>query len=552
MLARHFVRQFFSLDAIATGGEVKEIVAALLTLLAAPGYLLAFLTVLGGPRLGQWWRVVGLPPLLWYWKEEWLILTLSMAASAVLAAVHWKSFVLDTRDYRILGPLPIPRRTVLLAKLASLSFVLLVLHAGVNVLSGLFMPLASPAGYWRTLPALQLTLLLQTVFACACVLALQVLVTALLPPALAQRASTLVQAGVLLAVAVLVVSADSLSEQMLELRDAPHALHACVPVAWFMALYKSLLGFESPQLAADARLALLATAGAVGVAAAGCLFGYRDSEGRAPGATRTLQRWTAAVDDRLTFRHPARPRARGLSAFVSKTSWRSPGPALIVRGWLVVGIAVTLAGFGGALARGQLQTGVPVAATVAPGIVLTFFGLAGLRLAACYPANREANWLFRVSETGHPPDHATATRAAALRGVVLPILAATFVVQLVLWGLGVALPLLLLGLAVGLVTAEWLFLGFGKIPFTCSYLPGKANLRASWPAVAAVVAIYCIVLPEIVRRALGQRGVWLGLWALLMLLWFGLLALARRRELREPLVFDERAVPLLTELRLDD
>jgi len=472
VLTRHFLRQFFSLEAIGTGGEVKEIVAALLTLLAAPGYLLAVLTVLGGPRLGQWWLVKHLPPLLWYWKEEWLVLTLSMCAMGVVAAVHWKSFVLDTRDYRILGPLPLPRRTVLLAKLGSLCLVLLVLHAGVNAFSGLLLPLSSPAGYWRTMLALQLTLLLQTVFTCASVLAAQALLTALLPPALAQRVAALVQAGVLLAVAVLLVSASQLSEQALALRDAKHILHATVPVAWFMALYKQLLGFHSPGIAADARLALVATAVATAIAVAGCLAGYRDVEGRSPASARRLQQWGAAADAALRFRHPAEPRARGISAFVGKVSRRSPAVALIARGWLVVGIAVVLAGFGGAMLRGQLLAGLPVAATVAPGIVLPFFGLVGLRLAAAYPAHLEANWVFRVTEAGRTDDHATAVRSTALRGVVLPLVALALVPQWLVWGPGVALPLALLSLAIGLATAEWLFLGFAKIPFTCSYLPG--------------------------------------------------------------------------------
>jgi len=361
MLTRHFLRQFFSLDAVATGGEVKEIVAALLALLAAPGYLLAILTVLGGPRLGQFWLVKHLPPLLWYWKEEWLVLTLSMGAMAVVTAVHWKSFVLDSRDYRILGPLPLPPR----------------------------------------------------------------------------------------------------------------------------------LG--------------------------GCSSGP-------PPSTRP-------------------------SASVTR---RSPPVALIARGWLVVGVAVVLAGFGGAMVRGQLLAGMPVAATVALGIVLPFFGLVGLRLAAAYPANLEANWVFRVTEAGRTDDHAAAIRAAALRGVVLPLVAAALVPQWFLWGPGLALPLALVCLAIGLASAEWLFLGFAKIPFTCTYLPGKANLRASWPLVAAVFLVYCVALPEVVAQALRAPTAWLILLVLLVLLWLCLRVLAGRTGRGLALVFDERAIPVVTELRLDD
>jgi hypothetical protein len=552
VLVRHFLRQSFSLEAIATGGEIREIVFAVLTLLAAPGYLLAVLTLIGGPRMGRYWEVAGLPPLLVFWKEEWLILTFSMAAAAVVAAVQWKSFVLDVHDYRILGPLPVRRAPVLLAKLASLAIVLLVLHLAVNSLSGLLMPGVSPAGYFRTLLALQLTLLLQTVFVCASVLAVQALATAALPSALAQRVATLVQAGFLLAAAVLVVSAEWLSLRMLALHDTPHTLHRVVPVAWFMAAYKPLLGLDGSVVAADARTALVATAAAMIVAVAGCLLGYRDTEGRGTPAAGLLERWAAALDRAFRFRHPARPRARGISAFIGKALQRSPTVALLSRGWLVLGIAIVLAGLGAATARGQLQTAVPSAATVAPGIVLPFFGLVGLRLAAAYPANLEANWLFRLTETAHPADHATAIRVCALRAVVLPWVALPFAAQAFLWGLGTALPLALLGLAIGLVSAEWLFLGFRKIPFTCSYLPGKADLRRSWPLAALVGFVYCIALPAIVAHALRQRSAWLMLLALLMALWACLLLLSKGRARGEPLVFDEKAVPLVTQLHWDE
>jgi hypothetical protein len=84
------------------------------------------------------------------------------------------------------------------------------------------------------------------------------------------------------------------------------------------------------------------------------------------------------------------------------------------------------------------------------------------------PTNLEANWLFRLTETEDPADHATAIRVCPLRAV---------------------LPLALLCLAVGLVNTDWLFLGFRKISFTCSYLPGKADLRRSWPLAALVLGV---------------------------------------------------------------
>jgi hypothetical protein len=288
------------------------------------------------------------------------------------------------------------------------------------------------------------------------------------------------------------------------------------------------------------------------IAVAGCLLGYRESEGRTPRSARLLQLWAARLDDLLAFRHPSRARCRGLSVFIGKTAWRHPGAGLIVRGWLVVGIAVVLAGFGSAAVRGELQVVTPVAATIAPAVVLPFFGLVGLRLSAAYPAHLEANWLFRVTDPGRSAEPASAIRATALRAVVLPLLLPLALTGWLLWGTATALPLALLALAIALVTAEWLFAGFTKIPFTCSYLPGKANLRASWPVIAVVALTYCVALPELLRWALAEWSAWLSLLALLVAVWGGLLGLSRQHGQRSSLTFDERAAPLVTQLRLDD
>ena len=548
ILVRLFLRQFGSLESVSTGGELKEAVLAVLTLLAAPGYYVATKAVWHSPS-----TVVRLhertPPLLWYWSEEWLLLVMSLAATGVLAALQWKSFVLEARDFRILGALPVPRRSVLQAKLASLVIVVLGLHVAVNALAGLLLPVVSPVGYLRMALALQLTLLAQTVFVCASIVALQGLVALVLPSALAQWIASAVQALLLLAVAVLLVSQDMLSALAFQMRDAPHPVNTLLPVAWFMGLYKQMLGAESPQVAANARFALVATCGALAAAIPCCLMGYRDAEGRRPRLTRPLPSLAGAIDDRLAFRHPAQPVAHAVSSFVSKALVRSSTAALIARGWLVLGVAVTLAGFGGALVRGGCTWDAPAA--LAPAVILPFFGLLGLRASASYPAVREANWVFRVTETAGA-GYLSGIRAAAVRDVVLPLLALTAAPHALLWNAGFALAHAALALGVALVTMEWLFFAFPKIPFTCSYLPGRANLRATWPKALTIAILYCGVLPELLAWALHRPAAWLVSLVFLITVWQGLVAWRARRSRRgEPLVFDEKPVPLVTRLDLD-
>ena len=48
-----------------------------------------------------------MPKELWLWKQEWLLLAVSLVTVAALVAIQWRSFVLGGRDYRILSLLPI-------------------------------------------------------------------------------------------------------------------------------------------------------------------------------------------------------------------------------------------------------------------------------------------------------------------------------------------------------------------------------------------------------------------------------------------------------------
>jgi hypothetical protein len=231
---------------------------------------------------------------------------------------------------------------------------------------------------------------------------------------------------------------------------------------------------------------------------------------------------------------------------------RSAGAGLVARGLFVVGLALTLSGLIGLALRdaGYSLPVLPAAPLHAPAIVLPFFALVGLRLAGVYPASIEANWIFRLTEARGSPDYAAGVRSAALR-IVLPLLAALAIPYAVLWGPAAAAAHLVLALAVSLVTIEWLFLGFPKIPFTCTYQPGKANLRLTWPKHLAIFALYCGLLPSLASRVEGRPvayGLSLGI---LLLAWRWLVRLGARRASRGRLVFDDAAAPPVTILGLE-
>jgi hypothetical protein len=100
-----------------------------------------------------------------------------------------------------------------------------------------------------------------------------------------------------------------------------------------------------------------------------------------------------------------------------------------------------------------------------------------------------------------------------------------------------------LALAVALVTSEWLFLGFEKVPFTCTYQPGKAHLRVTWPKYAAIFVVYCGLLPRLSVRLLASPTAWAVSVALLLVAWFLLVRVRDRQARASRLVFDDAAHP---------
>jgi hypothetical protein len=115
------------------------------------------------------------------------------------------------------------------------------------------------------------------------------------------------------------------------------------------------------------------------------------------------------------------------------------------------------------------------AALAAPLLAALTVALA-LRAAFLLPIDRAAAWIFRLTEEPH-------ARMAALDGVTwcfrTPVLVATVVAAALVqpgmlgsrWLLAMSLTVLL---SLGLVEA--VLMGWNRIPFTCSYLPGKRVL----------------------------------------------------------------------------
>jgi len=110
----------------------------------------------------------------------------------------------------------------------------------------------------------------------------------------------------------------------------------------------------------------------------------------------------------------------------------------------------------------------------------------GTRVGFAMPLDLSANWIFRVTPVGGVTECLQANRRALLVLAVAPVWAGSGVIFLWLWPWSPAAGHLAVLAILGIVAAEVTLAGFRKIPYTCSYLPGKSNLHLTfWLCVLA-------------------------------------------------------------------
>jgi len=117
---------------------------------------------------------------------------------------------------------------------------------------------------------------------------------------------------------------------------------------------------------------------------------------------------------------------------------------------------------------------------LASTIMLMGFWVVGARVAFSLPLDLGANWIFRCTPFRAGRRCLNARRRALIALSVAPALAVSAAVLLPLWPWRQAAAHLAVLALFGIVLAEFSFSGTQKIPFTCSYLPGKSNIHVTF------------------------------------------------------------------------
>ncbi len=181
------------------------------------------------------------------------------------------------------------------------------------------------------------------------------------------------------------------------------------------------------------------------------------------------------------------------------------------------------------------HAGVPL---LASSMVMMAACVVGMRVVFAMPLELPANWIFRAAPVRGGKALVKARRRASYVLSVAPIWALFTAVVFYLWPWREAAGhTVVLGLF-GLALAEFLLQGIQKIPFTCSYLPGKSYVVFFWMSIVVAIALITEAA-KLEQDALHDAATWWVIVGTLTVAWIVLrwrtYALARS----EAVAYDE-------------
>jgi hypothetical protein len=471
VLCRQFLFRMVDLEILSADGDIKQLLGQFAALLVWVSSFIA----LGGLMVG------GGPPknpisvIAISWGGAHFLIATTMLIVGLFAVLSWDSSFPDRRDVLVLAPLPVRPRMLFSAKVAALGAALGLTVAAFNGAVSLTWPLFvfSPPGSgligcFRAFAAYWIAVLSAGAFVFCSLLGLQGL-AAQLPRRYFLRISSVLQmAAFVLLVCGYVLEPSIFHPQALATTN-PRTL-AWWPTYWFFGLFEVLNGWKFPFFPQLARRAVAGLSIAAFGAGTAYLLSYLRTIRRVveepdiiPGASGGA--WLPPFGRAV---HTA------VVQFAVRSLMRSRQHRVILAFYMGIGFAVvTLYVKSGARDVAWTVNG-PL---MANSIVVLCYLITGARMVIGMPLHLRANWVFQVTAMRPTAEYFEASRRTMLLLSAAPVCLGAAIVFFAIWPWRVAAghSAVLLLLSLGLVDA-FLF-RFRKIPFTCSYLPGKSHFH---------------------------------------------------------------------------
>ena len=492
--------------------------------------------------------------------DDLCFIGLPMLLVALVTLLVSQSLFPDESDFRILGPLPVRRGVVVGAKFAAMLAFTGLFAAVLHVALAPLMLLTS-LGRFREhavlsrLTAWAVSSLAASLFALLVIAAI-VGVLMLLTSRTRMHALMTISRSLMLAALVLVVPFVFRLAAMGSSMEQRVPWLTLLPPAWFVGLERVLLGTSDPwltRLASIAAATFLISAAIVATvyivlfkhferlllrpasASAGWLSRRRAATSKV--ASGTARRSRRAIRSTTGF--------RAVHRFTTATFARSQLHQGVVLGLSACGLAIALKRLADSHLIDRIGADGPASSRlidIAIGMPFFFMFVCGIsiRAALALPMTHRANWIFRLTESdaGRREQMRAVNHLVTLYVVGFPVAASVPVLWLAL-GTASAITAAVIITLVGLVFVHGVLLDWRRIPFTCSYLPGKRLVAYTLVLGFAAFALFTSGGASLVRLAIERAAY--AVVILMILLPVSMMLRRRRLETwREiPLMFDD-------------
>jgi hypothetical protein len=221
---------------------------------------------------------------------------------------------------------------------------------------------------------------------------------------------------------------------------------------------------------------------------------------------------------------------------------------VILAFYLSIAFAIALAAIRGALIAGAPRPFTELYPVIT--CMMMVFTVMGFRNVFSLPISLTANWVLQTTQLRTPEHYIAAARRTLLLFAVLPVWCIAALLGLTYRPLPMVAGHLFLLAILGLILADASMIGFAKVPFTCSLLPGNSNFQFTFWKTLGGLMIMGILLVPAEMRALHQAKQYVELAAGMMAVSAGLWAFNRWRASSAVLYFEEEPEELILRLGL--
>ena len=480
-MTRNFFARFFESDLLSAQTDFRATLSQALGLLASPGLFVPMLLL---PLLMMD------PEAARSWPIKLIFVFFSFLVMGVLSVLEWDALMLDHRDQEILMPLPVRPRTIFLAKFAALALFLVIFSVDVSAGSIVLLPPLEMVGKRGASGFLELIryaaahaagTMGASAFTFLFMVAVQGMLINVVGPKWFRRISTGIQVISILALLVALFFFPAVLEQMPQWKRENHAMFRLFPPMWYVGVCEVLQGTADAAFRAAARTGLYALAAAGGCALAAYAIAYGRytraslesavNAGRKTAGLRSTKTALGSFPVRQFLRNPVE---RALFRFTLDTMLRSPKHRLIMAAYVGTALAIVLEEIVAlSLAGGDAAAPARQMALLSLPLVISFFLLSGMRFVFNIPSELSANWMFQMTERRERPAYLSGVRKCMLLVVVAPIAICVLPVYTALFGAETAAAHAAYCTLLSVLMVEALLWRFEKLPFACSYAPGR-------------------------------------------------------------------------------